>query len=428
MQRSDGTRGEPIVLIVGAGPAGASLAVALGRAGFSVRLIEASPRFDRQFRGEALMPSGLEALAQLDLGTLPADIPRRPLGSWSFYLEGSILFQASEPMGSPWPCTLIEQASLLRWLVSQAERLPEVGVVTGRSVVGLIHEGARVAGVTLSDGSSLRCDLVIGCDGRRSLLRRRSGLPFTPAAAPIDVLWFRLRRPWSNPMAEWLGNQFLTCLGADAGYALFTTAAGEVQLGWVLDRSGRTAEDPGPPDPVSRWQDRWASCSPQDLAPGFRELPEAAIEGPIHLPVEVGIAQRWSLPGLLLLGDAAHPMSPLRAQGINMALRDAATAAGILGSLRRAAGSDGLSPSDLDACLARIEAERIGEVRTIQALQAREAGRASLLRKNGWLRRLLLLTTPWSSPLLARHWIHGQLTLRKGSTGLGEQRRQKSLP
>ncbi|MEY4808469.1 MAG: hypothetical protein RLZZ206_2858, partial [Cyanobacteriota bacterium] len=179
-------------------------------------------------------------------------------------------------------------------------------------------------------------------------------------------------------------------------------------------------------------------------------------------------------PGLLLLGDAAHPMSPLRAQGLNMALRDALVAAERLLPLlcgEGGGGGDGLPSTDadlmgpgplgsgqgdphpaaasliganpvgtdkpaphppaparaaeeppqrrefeeqLDQALVAIAEARLPEIRAVQALQRQELGRGELLRRQAWLRRLLAATAPVSGPLLSRRWQAGQPTLRTG--------------
>jgi 2-polyprenyl-6-methoxyphenol hydroxylase-like FAD-dependent oxidoreductase len=143
-------------------------------------------------------------------------------------------------------------------------------------------------------------------------------------------------------------------------------------------------------------------------------LPDQAIEGPLRLRVRVGLARRWHRPGLLVIGDAAHPMSPLRAQGINMALRDALCTARHL--LPRLAPGLRHSPDRfrLDQALAGICEARIGEIVAIQAAQDREARRAELLRRQGWLRQLLSLNAHWMGPLIGRHWTVEQRHLREG--------------
>jgi 2-polyprenyl-6-methoxyphenol hydroxylase-like FAD-dependent oxidoreductase len=133
----------------------------------------------------------------------------------------------------------------------------------------------------------------------------------------------------------------------------------------------------------------------------------------VRLPVRVGLCPRWQRPGLLLLGDAAHPMSPLRAQGINMALRDALVAARHLGP----ALLDG-EPAAIDAAAAAVVAARRPEIRRIQALQEQEARRAELLRRRHRLRGLLARTARWSGPLLARRWLASQRPLRDGTAAI----------
>ncbi|MBX2863283.1 MAG: FAD-dependent oxidoreductase, partial [Leptolyngbyaceae cyanobacterium MAG.088] len=76
------------VLVVGAGPAGVSLAHLLARRGIHVTLLEQELTFERVFRGEGLMPAGMEALEQMGLHPLLQRIPHRRLLSWNIHLGG----------------------------------------------------------------------------------------------------------------------------------------------------------------------------------------------------------------------------------------------------------------------------------------------------------------------------------------------------
>ncbi len=395
------------MLVVGAGPAGASLSLLLARSGIAVTLVEASRRFDRQFRGEGLMPSGIEALAGMGLLPLPATIPTRTLAAWSFFLDGRLLFEAAEPMGSASPCTLIDQGALLRQLVSAAQELPGFRLLQGAPVTGLLHDGDRVAGLQLGPTTRLQADLVVGCDGRDSLIRQKAGLPLVAAESPLDVLWFRLEGPRTADLLRWLDNRFVTVVGAGGSFALFGSAQGGVQLGWAL---------PPGPDPVTAattgttpWPELWAREAPPDLGALLRPWPDRNLQGPVRLPVRVGLCPCWHRPGLLLLGDAAHPMSPLRAQGINMALRDALVAARTLQPTLQ-----GPDPGAIDAALESISRQRLPEVHRIQQLQQEEARRAELLRRQHGLRSLLARAAPWIGPLVAMRWRSEQRTLRNG--------------
>jgi hypothetical protein len=104
------------------------------------------------------------------------------------------------------------------------------------------------------------------------------------------------------------------------------------------------------------------------------------IDGPIRLNVLVGRSPEWTTPGLLLLGDAAHPMSPVRAQGINLALRDAVVAANHLVPVLR----EGAEPSALDAACRAVQAEREPEIVRAQKLQIREAAGQGDARSGSW--------------------------------------------
>jgi 2-polyprenyl-6-methoxyphenol hydroxylase-like FAD-dependent oxidoreductase len=395
----------PRVVVVGAGPVGASLALLLAREGLPVDLLEAGGPLDRPFRGEGLMPSGLEALDAMDLMPLSAAVPQQPLTAWSFFLDGRPLFEAAEPMGSARPCTLIDQGSLLRELLAKAAPLPGFRLLQGRPVADLLHEGERIAGVRLADGTPLDAALVVGCDGRDSLVRRKADLALQVAPSPLDVLWFRLEAPAAEPLVAWLCGRFVTVVGRAGSYALFPSAQGGVQVGWAM---APEAPPPAATTPAA-WAALWAGDAPPPLALLLRSLPQAAVLGPVRLPVRVGVCPCWHRPGLLLLGDAAHPMSPLRAQGINMALRDAVVAARHLEPVLR--GGD---IQALDTCLALIADERLLEIRRIQQLQEEEAQRADLLRRRHRLRALLARTARWSGPLLSRRWRAGQRQLRDG--------------
>ena len=395
------------MVVVGAGPAGASLALLLARRDLPVELIDATGRGGRPFRGEGLMPSGLAALAAMGLQPLPPAVAQRPLAAWSFFLDGQLLFESPEPMGSPVPCTLIDQEALLQELLAQASRLEGFRFHAGQAATDLLEQGGRITGVCLADGASLEADLVVACDGRESLLRRKAKLALESAPSPLDVLWFRLEAPGSEALVRWLAGRFVTVVGAAGSYALFPSARGGVQLGWAIEPGG-AAPAPTPASPGA-WLALWARDAPEPLARHWRALAETSVQGPVRLPVRVGLCPRWQRPGLLLLGDAAHPMSPLRAQGINMALRDALVAGRHLAPALLEGG-----PAVIDAAAAAICAERLPEIRRIQQLQEEEARRADLLRRRHRLRSLLARTARWSGPLLERRWRASQRELRNG--------------
>jgi 2-polyprenyl-6-methoxyphenol hydroxylase-like FAD-dependent oxidoreductase len=331
-------------------------------------------------------------------------------------LEGRPFFSVAEPLAGDRGCWLVDQASVLAHLRQELVGRPGVRVLEGVGVRELtraaVAEGEpdRVLGVVLADGRALAADLVVACDGRQSVLRRLAGLELREDREREQVLWFRLAGPGVAPLERWLGGRFLTVVGAGVSFALFAEAGGEaLRLGWVAEPGVALPAD------LAGWRECWAGVLPEEGAALLGALPPAAIEGPQRFPVRVGWAPLWHGPGLLLLGDAAHPMSPVRAQGINMALRDALVAGRLLGPLGTC---EGLPPrTRIDALLAGVAERRLPEIRYLQALQAREAGLGARLRQLGWLRRTLALSAPWSGPLAQRRWIQQQHRLRQGLPG-----------
>lgn len=397
----------PHVLIVGAGPTGATLALLLLQRGIQVTLVEAAKDFQRVFRGEGLMPSGLAALDQMGLGSLLATVPHRPLDSWQFMLGDRLLFAAAEPMGCPYPCTLVSQPALLSAIIDKAKEFDAFTFLPGVAVKDLVWQGKRCTGVILGDGQAIKADLVIGADGRHSTVRDRAGLELEVQPKTFDVLWFKL--PVHPRFIE--ENIFLSVLRGDRGFSVFHGAEdNKLQLAWVLfpDETGDWKH--------TNWSETLANVAPHWLAEHFRHCTDA-IESPRRLSVIVGRAPCWHKPGLLLLGDAAHPMSPVRAQGINMALRDVIVAANYLVPLLQA----GAEPDTIDHAFSQIQTEREAEIIPAQALQTEEADQGAGLR-NSPLKQFIFT---WVIPLFRKQaqqaWMARQIPLRQGITEVNLQ-------
>ena len=390
------------VVIVGAGPTGATLALLLVKRGIAVKLIEASRNFRRVFRGEGLMPSGLDALEQMGLSPVLERIPHRPLDAWEFLINNRSLFRVDEPMepGGK-PCTLVSQPDLLEALIDQANTYPNFEFIQSTPVQDLLWSNQRVSGVKLSDERSIRADLVIGADGRNSIVRQRANLQIEQQSQSFDILWFKLA---DSPRFE-SENVFYSILNGRHAFGLFRGSEGNLQLGWALhegdDMDWKQID----------WSIQLASVSPPWLAEHFREKAET-IERPVLLSVVVGRCPRWYVPGLLLLGDAAHPMSPIRAQGINMALRDVIVAANHLVPLLRQRSEH----ADIDATLPQIQAEREPEIVRSQQLQSHEASLAQRLGKSALLRWVASNLPNVLRKLVRQSWLARQRELRQGVT------------
>jgi 2-polyprenyl-6-methoxyphenol hydroxylase-like FAD-dependent oxidoreductase len=311
------------VLVVGAGPAGTTTALLLARFGVEVRLVEREASFERTFRGEGLMPLGIDALLEMGLGGVLEAVPGRTVESWGIWIDGEEVFVIPEPVEElgERAMRVVSQPCLLEKLVEEASRYPSFSFERGARVQDLLRDrDGRVVGAALKRDErteEARADLVIGCDGRGSLVRKRAGLGLEMSPEQYDVLWFKVPAP--ERLRE--GCSITIAVAAKEHPAIcYTSWDGRLQYGLVMPKGGlkeMREED---------WVGKAVRPVPSWLAEHIVSHQDE-IEGPIRLNVLVGRAPRWTVPGLLLLGDAAHPMSPVRAQGSNLALRDAVVAA-----------------------------------------------------------------------------------------------------
>ncbi len=392
------------VIIVGAGPAGASLALLLARGGVQVTLLEQETSFERVFRGEGLMPAGVDALGQMGLGPLLKTIPHRKLESWNIHLGGQAVFEVPEPDLGDTSLSIVSQPALLQGMVDEARQYDCFQFQPNCQVQDLLWKNSRVVGVQVkTDGGLLdmRADLVIGCDGRGSLVRRKAGLAIDLQPDQYDVLWFKLPAP---DRLKQTCQFYLMAKAQEHPASCYTSWDGQLQYGLILPKGG--LGQLGQAD----WLELAARPAPDWLAQHVLAQ-RASVSQPVRLNVVVGNCAQWWRPGVLLLGDAAHPMSPVRAQGINLALRDAIVATNHLVPAWQA------DRANVDGALASIQQERMPEVVRSQTLQLREANGLKVIRTSPWKLAIAQQVLPLIGrlPVVKKAWLARQHDLRHGS-------------
>ncbi len=348
-------------LIVGAGPAGAALAYLLARRGVDVTLLERHTDFAREFRGEGLMPSGVDALVQMGLGAQLDALPQARLAALEIFRGERRLAHLDldgTAIGISGP-RIVSQPAMLEMLVAEAARFPSFRLERGATVRDLVHEGERVVGVAV-DGASgaheLRADLVIGADGRTSVLRRRADLHEQRQPQAFDIVWCKV------PVPDFVATPPTARAYLGAGHAAFCFPTYDgLQVGWIIVKgSFGDLRAHG----IDAWVEALRAHVSMDLGEHLARS-RGRLAHPFLLDVVSDRLPCWTRPGLLLIGDAAHTMSPVGAQGINLALRDALVAANALVPVLTRAST----PDEIDAAAGHVQAERAPEIERIQALQ-----------------------------------------------------------
>ncbi len=310
------------------------LGLLLARRGVDVLVLEKHTDFLRDFRGDTIHPSTMEVMHELGLLESFLSLPHEQAQTLAGQI-GKVSVEIADFRYLPTRCkflTLMPQWDFLNFLAAEAKRYPNFRLLMGSVATDVIEERGRIAGLRAEtkDGPlEIRADLVVGADGRHSVLRAKAGLEVVTFGAPIDVLWMRLsRRPDDPPQ---------TFGRIDAGRMMVMLNRGTYwQCAFVIRKGGfEVMREQGLPS----FRQTIAS-----LVPWLRErTAELADWSDVKLlTVLVDRLRRWHRPGLLCIGDAAHAMSPVGGVGINLAIQDAVATANILGAvLMQGAPSEG---------------------------------------------------------------------------------------
>ncbi|MCJ8279141.1 MAG: FAD-dependent monooxygenase [Rivularia sp. ALOHA_DT_140] len=304
------------------------------------------------------------------------------------------------------PCTLVSQPPLLEKIILEAQKYQNFEFIQAVAVKDLISVNNRVAGVKLADGREIAADIVIGADGRNSIVRQRAKLELKRQPKSMDILWFKLA---AHP--KFVAENIFTAIGdGENAFAVFHGAeAGKLHLGWTVSDNQKNSHISD--RTTTEWAKIFASISPSWLAEHFINNADS-IEKPIKLSVVIGLCPQWYAPGTLLLGDAAHPMSPIRAQGINVALRDVIVAVNHLVPMLL----KDVDNQEIDKVFAKIQKEREPEIIRIQQLQKEEGRQHEILPKNIFLRKIVFRLARLVNQAVRLSWIRRQKKMRQGVT------------
>ncbi|WP_010676616.1 FAD-dependent monooxygenase [Bacillus timonensis] len=310
------------VCIVGGGPAGALLGYLLAKKGIATLVVERTSGNEREFRGEHINAETEAILKEHHLfGKIEA------LGLLKMkkveYLYGRNIVKSITPTGEDHVGIHIPQPHFLRAVSNEAAQFPNYQLLLNTTVTGLVQdEKGHYTGVKAKQNGqeiNISSSIVVGTDGRYSTVRKLAGISTMEETHGYDVLWAKIPAP-----ADWEPSTKMVFVNGHQ-LALFTQTGGMIQIGWNIEEGTFASLRKQPLEPFL-----------EPLLTSFPEL-ESTVREHIQtwknfvcLKVFSSKAETWAKDGLVILGDAAHTMTPTAAIGINCAIKDAYVLAPIL--------------------------------------------------------------------------------------------------
>ena len=294
----------------------------LARAGIEVAVLEKHADFLRDFRGDTVHPSTLEIMWELGLIDAFLALPHSEITQFSAVVD-DYAFPFVDLRHVPTHCKFLAfmpQWDFLNFLAGHARKYPAFHLLMQTEAIETIKTGERVVGIRARSPqgeTEIFADLTVGADGRHSTLREAAQLPAKDFGAPMDVLWLRIPREPSDS-AQVFGyiknGKIFVMLMRDTYW----------QCAYVIPKGGFEALK------ARGLDDFRAGIAQQAPFAAGRVGALRSWDDVKLLTVQVDRLEKWSVPGMLFIGDAAHAMSPIGGVGINLAVQDAVAAANIL--------------------------------------------------------------------------------------------------
>ncbi|MFC8569883.1 FAD-dependent oxidoreductase [Streptomyces sp. NPDC057245] len=409
------------VCVVGGGPAGLTLAVELAKRSVSVVVLEQSGHFNRSFRGESVSPDSVWLLDRLGLlGRLDGTYAQ--MHHMEIVDGGSTVLRtdfSDYRYPHPYPVEL-PQPALLSALAEVGREHAGFTLRQSATVVGLLRDGGESGPVTgvrarTPDGEiTVRAALTVAADGRFSKVREMSGLPYEKLPLDRDVVWLRLPFP-----AEWDYHTYRIRIRGGEHGLFIPTHPDSVRVGLNIPKGGLKDLRAQGLGALHERLDRLAPELSGTVRKEVRSWSDTSM-----LDIFTTVVPRWSTAGLVLMGDAAHTLTPILGQGVNHAIIDAVTLAPLVEETMAAGGGT----QALLRAGERFQESRAEAVRRSRALQLRQERLFALHgRLGGALRRSLYRVVDRNRSLQQRVLARAYFQMQQPGPVVAERVRRESV-
>jgi 2-polyprenyl-6-methoxyphenol hydroxylase-like FAD-dependent oxidoreductase len=348
------------VCIVGGGPAGMMLALLLAKQQIKVVVLERNENFDREYRGEVLLPRFGQMLDQLNLRSYIENYPHLKLNDIELMQGNKKLagFRFSNLIPKFSYGMWMPQTFLLQALHEKCKLYPHFSVLFHTTVKQIVRDGERVTGVIAAGGREEECrisaKITVGADGRFSAIRKLADFDVEYEFYKNDIVWFTIPLPLGQD------NTLRFCL-ADTIHLVLPKYPNHMQIGLVFRKNKwKEIRERG----VESFRESLRSLNPlfRDFADQLEDFKPFTV-----LQSRIVNVKRWAQDGCVLIGDAAHCASPVGAIGVSLSTATAIVAADVIW---KAIKTGDVSKESLS----QIQAIRQPEVRMVHSFQKRAEG------------------------------------------------------
>jgi len=315
---------ETDVCIVGAGPAGMVLALLLAQKGVRVLVLESQKDFEREYRGEVLMPRFTQAMKKVGLFDTVMQEPHLKLQSLEMYFKDwrVIAIQFAQVCPDIPYAIWMPQPILLNALYKKAKSYPSFELIFGAAVRELTRNGDKITGVaaqTHTEKLEVRAKITVGADGRFSMVRKSGDFKLRYEKYDFDIIWFTVTSP------KEFDNTVRAFFSPRHNYLILPKYPDAIQCGLIAPKGGFTT-----------MRNKGLEAMRQELLSAHSVIhPFARALNDFHpfsvLQARIEMVDEWARNGCLLIGDAAHCCSPAGAIGVAVAVETAVAAAEVIG-------------------------------------------------------------------------------------------------